>query len=168
MPIMQPSSILACFAHLALWYYLWWNADWTNANYATIMDIGMFCIFGIVVLPAGKRRLNQCQICNLRNPAGNTRLHIWHCWTNAIYATWYYLQGCAHCIFGIGSICVSPQVIPQCQICKTCQYPWWLHNWHCGITCGVAQIETMPIMQPSSIFAYFAYLALVESALPHR
>ena len=48
MPIMQPSWILACFAYLALWYYPWDYADSTNANCAVIMDIHMFCIFGIV------------------------------------------------------------------------------------------------------------------------
>merc|ERR1712016_129560 len=68
MPIMLPSWMLA---YLALPYYLWGNADCTNANYATIMDA---CIFGIALLPLGKRRLHQCLLCNHHGC-----LHIWHC-----------------------------------------------------------------------------------------
>ena len=154
------------------------------------MDIGMFCIFGIGSICATPQVIPQCQLCNHHG-----YLHIWHCgitsgvaqiepmpimqpsWIFAYLALWYYQWGsadwtnanyatiidiCIFCIFGIGWICATPQVIPQCQLCN--HHGYW-HIWHCGITSRVAQIEPMPIMQPSWIFAY---LALFQSALPHR
>ena len=66
-------------AYLALWYYLWGNADFTNANCATIIGIS-----GIVLLPVGLRRLNQCPLCNYLDigifgivvlPLGKRRFH---------------------------------------------------------------------------------------------
>ena len=119
-------------AYLALWYYPWENADGTNANYATIMDVGMFCIFGIVVLPLCYLS-RQCHLCKLCNA---------NCAYNAIYA-----------IHTMPIVHTLPFMqFTQCQL-RNPTHVIWADNANCAYNAIYAMhtmpiVYTMPFVQP--------------------